>query len=350
MVRLNWRPLELRSLSIEGLCQGAVVFMMRFGAERPGGRIARGKRLLARFVDDVGGRVVACVESGAFGYSSHREVLRRTSAAGSPGGTLPLLASPRGEISSRRDESPWRLGRTTVMRASARARAFQGLFFTLLAFAGACARTEPSRTPLSPPPSEPGRARPSSSRAVEAWEQPEERDEVEVVVTPSDDDDDSTKRAASPKIASAAGAKGSVPPAACSVPAGAPPDCAQLPAASSCLGAALSRRACETLGPAVDPRVGAAWLSCMRDPASGSPCDAHRIVACGLRAVEHACVDGSYRSLCTEVAATCADMADEITAPVCERLIGAWKPERRPQMIECLRHGCETGGFGACLP
>lgn len=233
--------------------------------------------------------------------------------------------------------------------ASARARAFHGLFFALLAFAGACARTEPSRTPLSPPPAKPdGHPRPSSSRAVEAWEQPEERDEVEVVVTPSDDDDDSTK--AGPKAASAAGAKGAAPSVTCTVPAGAAPDCTQLAAASSCLGAALSRRACETLGPAVDPRIGAAWLSCMRDPASGSSCDAHRIVACGLRAVEHACVDGSYRGLCTEVAAACADMADEITAPVCERLIGAWKPDRRPQMIECLRHGCDTGGFGACLP
>jgi hypothetical protein len=88
----------------------------------------------------------------------------------------------------------------------------------------------------------------------------------------------------------------------------------------------------------------------MRDPANGAPCDSHRIVDCGLRAVGKACVDGSYRSLCTEIAASCADMADEITAPVCEKLIGAWKPERRLQMIECLRHGCETGGFGVCLP
>jgi hypothetical protein len=226
---------------------------------------------------------------------------------------------------------------------------FQGLCVTALLLALSCGHTEPSKTPLSPPAAQPtGRVRPSTSRALEPGDAPEERDEVEVVVTPSDDDDDSAKHG--PNSASAAGAKSSTPAAACSVPAGAPPDCTKLAAASSCLGASLARRACETLGPSVDPRVGAAWLACMRDPASGSSCDSRRIVDCGLRAVGKACVDGSYHGACTDIAAACVDMADEITAPVCERLIGAWKPERRPQMIECLRHGCETGGFGVCLP
>ena len=220
----------------------------------------------------------------------------------------------------------------------ARARAFHGLLFALplVAIAVSCSHAEPSRTPLSPPARAPGPARPSSSRASESGEAPEERDEVEIVVTPSDDDDSSRKSA--------------TPAASCSVPAGPAPDCAQLPAASSCLGASLARRACETLGPSVDPRVGTAWLACMRDPANGSSCDARRIVDCGLRAVGNACADGSYRKTCTEIAESCKDMADEITVPVCERLLGAWKPERRQQMLDCLRHGCETGGFGICLP
>jgi hypothetical protein len=227
----------------------------------------------------------------------------------------------------------------------ARARAFHCIILALVAIAVSCSHAEPSRTPLSAPAPEPGPARPSSSRASESGEAPEERDEVEIVVTPSDDDDSSRSHGAG-----AASAKSATSAAACSVPAGPPPDCAQLPTASSCLGASLARRACETLGPSVDPRVGAAWLACMRDPTNGSSCESRRIVDCGLRAVGNACVDGSYRTACTEIAASCKDMADEITAPVCERLLGAWKPERRQQMLDCLRHGCETGGFGICLP
>jgi hypothetical protein len=88
----------------------------------------------------------------------------------------------------------------------------------------------------------------------------------------------------------------------------------------------------------------------MRDPGSGSACDSHRIISCGLRAVNGAGVDGAYRGFCTQIAAQCSDMADEITAPVCEHLIAAWKPDQRPKMLDCLRQGCETGGFGACLP
>jgi hypothetical protein len=191
----------------------------------------------------------------------------------------------------------------------------------------ACGGTTPSKAPLAPPTAHVDqRVRPSSSRAVDANEETEEPDALEIVVQPSDDDDDSTVRR------------------------NGPPDCTQLPAASSCLGASLARKACETVGPAVDPRVGAAWLACMRDPGSGSDCDSHRIVTCGLRAVNQAKTDGAYLGFCTQIAAQCTDMADEITTPVCEHLIAAWKPDRRTQMLDCLRHGCETGGFGACLP
>jgi hypothetical protein len=194
-----------------------------------------------------------------------------------------------------------------------------------------CSHAEPSRTPLSPAVAHgDGRVRPSSSRALEGGEEQEERNEMEIVVTPSDDDDDTARSA---KVAP-----------------GAAPDCTTLAPASSCLGASIAQRACEKLGPAVDPRVGAAWMSCMRDPASGSPCDSHRIVECGLRAVGGAGVDGSYRAFCERVAGECSDVAEQVTPKVCEQLIAAWKPDRRPQMIECLRHGCETGAFGSCLP
>jgi hypothetical protein len=203
---------------------------------------------------------------------------------------------------------------------------------TAVLLALSCSRTEPSRTPLSPAVAKAdGHARPSSSRALEGGEEAEDRNEMEIVVTPSDDDDDSARAR---KVA----------------PAGAAPDCTTLAPASSCLGASIAQRACEKLGPAVDPRVGAAWMSCMRDPSSGSPCDSHRIVECGLRAVGGAGVDGTYHSFCEGIATECSDVAEQITPRVCEQLIAAWKPERRPQMIECLRHGCETGAFGGCLP
>jgi hypothetical protein len=196
-------------------------------------------------------------------------------------------------------------------------------------FALSCSRTEPSRTPLSPAvaPGD-GRVRPSSSRALEGGEETEDRNEMEIVVTPSDDDGDDVARSAK----------------------GAPPDCSTLAPASSCLGASIAQRACEKLGPAVDPRVGAAWMQCMQDPATGSSCDSHRIVACGLRAVGGATVDGTYHAFCEGIAGECSDVVEQITPKVCEQLIAAWKPERRPQMIECLRHGCETGAFGGCLP
>ncbi|HEX4340448.1 MAG TPA: hypothetical protein VH062_31280 [Polyangiaceae bacterium] len=186
-----------------------------------------------------------------------------------------------------------------------------------------CGHTEPSRTPLSVSPPSDVRTQPSSSRAVEASDDDDERNDIEIVVAPSDDDgDDSTKVL----------------------------DCASLAAPTSCLGASIAQRTCEKLGPAVLPRVGAAWMKCMHDPSKGSPCDGNRIVQCGLGAVTRAKTDGAYSALCTQIAASCSDVAEQITAPVCEQLIAAWKPERRSQMIECLSHGCETGGFGICLP
>lgn len=204
---------------------------------------------------------------------------------------------------------------------------------TAVLLALSCSHVEPSKTPLSPGVAKTdGRARPASSRSIEGGEDTEEHNEMEIVVTPSDDDDDDDS-ARSQKAAPAAA-----------------PDCSTLVPASSCLGASIAQRACEKLGPAVDPRVGAAWMSCMRDPASGSPCDSHRIVECGLRAVGGAGVDGTYHAFCEGIATECSDVAEQITPKVCEQLIAAWKPERRPQMIECLRHGCETGAFGGCLP
>ena len=241
-----------------------------------------------------------------------------------------------------------------------------------------CNRVEPSRTPLSPPVARTdGRTLPSSSRALEGTDDTEDRNEMEIVIAPSDDDDDGTARSSKPSSISSSRASksaasldenagravgsplagravgsplaGGPAPDVCSAPAGPPPDCSALAPASSCLGASIAQRTCEKLGPIVDPRVGAAWMTCMRDPA-GSACDSHRIVDCGLRAVDDACVDGTYHAFCEQIATSCSDVAEQITAKVCERLIAAWKPERRSQMIECLRHGCETGAFGVCLP
>jgi hypothetical protein len=204
------------------------------------------------------------------------------------------------------------------------------------ALALACSAPQASRAPLSPPAAEPEPTqRPSSSRSSEGAGE-HQRTEVELGARSSgggDDDDDTSRRAA-------------CPPAP-----GAPPDCSLLPAERSCLGAALARRACESVGPALDPRVGAAWLECLREREPGSdPCDSHRIVACGLRAVQGACVEEAFHAECEAIARGCADVAPEITAPVCEKLLGAWKPDHRSKIIDCLTQGCESGGFGACLP
>jgi hypothetical protein len=252
---------------------------------------------------------------------------------------------------------PLRAAGAVAGRAALAARVAGAGAFVVVA---SCGHPEPSRTPLSVSTRTDARTLPSSSRAVEPSDEDEERQELEIVVQPSDDGDDSTKarstrssggqRVASPSSAKTTATASQTPAAVCVASAGPAPDCAALAPASSCLGASIAQRACERLGPALDPRVGAAWMTCMRDPESGSACDSHRVVDCGLRAVGTACVDGAYHALCADIAASCSDVAEQITAPVCERLIGAWKPERRSQIIECLRHGCETGGFGICLP
>jgi hypothetical protein len=107
---------------------------------------------------------------------------------------------------------------------------------------------------------------------------------------------------------------------------------------------------CESFGPLVEPRIGAAWLACMQDTASGSSCDSHRMFDCGMSAVKQSRPDGTFQTFCADMAAECRDVAAEITAPVCEHLIAAWKPEHRPQIVDCLRNACESGAFGACLP
>jgi hypothetical protein len=139
-------------------------------------------------------------------------------------------------------------------------------------------------------------------------------------------------------------------PLACEAEEGPPPDCSVLSGAS-CLGASLARRACATAGPLLRPTTAGLWLACMGERTdTESQCDSGRIVACGLRASETACVDGSFRELCGALSADCADVAPEITPGTCERLLGAFRPEHRPKLVDCLRQGCGTGAFGACLP
>jgi hypothetical protein len=117
------------------------------------------------------------------------------------------------------------------------------------------------------------------------------------------------------------------------------------------MGQVLARRVCETVGPSLDPRVASIWLSCMREQTEKSrECETSRIFDCGLKAIEGACVDGSQRKTCAEIAKSCSEFAPEINATVCERALGAWKPERRDFLLQCLRRGCDVGDFGACLP
>ena len=116
------------------------------------------------------------------------------------------------------------------------------------------------------------------------------------------------------------------------------------------MGQVLARRVCETVAPALDPRVAATWLSCMRRSDKAHECETSRIFDCGLTAIEGACVDGSQRATCAEIAKSCSEFAPEITVAVCERALGAWKPERREFLLQCLRRGCDIGDFGACLP
>ena len=247
------------------------------------------------------------------------------------------------------------------MSTSVKAAVISRGLAAVLALALFACGASPSKAPLSPPSARNmSHERPSSSRSPDGAE----GDTEEIQVTPDDQDDDdgdgdsktprSSERLTSASVrvsSSAVGPDPAVSSAACRIPADSAPDCSLLPGARTCLGAKLARKACETVGPVLDPRVGDAWMACMRQPSSANDaCDAGRIVACGLKAVSGACIDGSNHELCAGIARDCADMAPEITATVCEELLGAWKPEARPKMVECLRNGCSTGGFGACLP
>jgi len=117
------------------------------------------------------------------------------------------------------------------------------------------------------------------------------------------------------------------------------------------MGQILARRVCETVAPSLDPRVAGLWMTCMRDRVDKSrECETSRIFDCGLKAIDSACVDGSQRKTCAAIAKSCSEFAPEITATVCERALGAWRPEKRESLLECLHHGCEIGDFGACLP
>jgi hypothetical protein len=193
-------------------------------------------------------------------------------------------------------------------------------------------------------------ARPSSSRA-EGSESNEGKDiekgDAGHMGVGDDDDDDSTGRIRS--SSTGGGAIGSE----CQKPASGPPlDCSRLPrGTSACMGQVLARRVCETVGPSLDQRVATTWSACMREPIEKSrECDTSRIFDCGLKAIESACVDGSQKATCAEIAKSCSDFAPEITVTVCERLLGAWKPDRRDFLLQCLRRGCDVGDFGACLP
>ncbi|HEX7669316.1 MAG TPA: hypothetical protein VF395_07035, partial [Polyangiaceae bacterium] len=144
---------------------------------------------------------------------------------------------------------------------------------------------------------------------------------------------------------------------ACAADDGAPPSCARLSDAA-CLGASLARRACETAGPLLLPSVAERWITCLAAPAAGgmaranpdAACDSSRILPCGFRAAESACVDGSFRDLCGKLSEDCADVAPEITPRRCEQLLAAFRPAARPKMIDCLKQGCGSGSFGVCLP
>jgi len=213
-----------------------------------------------------------------------------------------------------------------------------------------CGKPVPASTPLAQGGSGPAHAaRPSSTRAIEGSESTEgkEIDKGDAGHMGAGDDDDSVRRA--PSSSTGGGRTGPE----CGRPASGPPlDCSLLPRGSStCMGQVLARRVCETVGPSLDPHVASIWMACMRAPTEKSrECETSRIFDCGLKAIESACVDGSQRATCAEIAKSCSDFAPEITVNVCERELGAWKPERRDFLLQCFRQGCDSGGFGACLP
>ncbi len=117
------------------------------------------------------------------------------------------------------------------------------------------------------------------------------------------------------------------------------------------MGQLLARRVCETVAPALDPAVAAAWLACMLGRADkAAECETSRIFDCGLKAIAESCVDGREHDTCADIAKSCAEFAPEITASVCEHALGAWKPEKRESLLTCFHRACESGDFGACLP
>src|SRR5262249_20196292 len=150
---------------------------------------------------------------------------------------------------------------------------------------------------------------------------------------PGDDDDDSAKRplgAPGPRTVE------------CRVSAGPSVDCNRMPRGSAtCMGQVLARRVCETVAPALGPAIAAEWLTCMLARAdAGHECDTNRIFDCGLAAIGAACVDGTERATCGEIAKSCSDFVPELSASVCEHALGAWRPERRESLLSCFHHAC----------
>jgi hypothetical protein len=241
---------------------------------------------------------------------------------------------------------------TTVPVATAPHRFFV-LPLALVAAAASCGRPTPASAPLSEEAARPAPRRQTSSRAFETLEgtpapQNEPEQIIEIDADP-DDPGDSTKSGRGSAVLGGPG-RGGTP--GCTPSRGPAIDCAILGRGASCLGARLAERACETWAPSLDPKVGAAWLECMAGAKANAStaCDTATITNCGLHAIEDACVDGSYSAKCRDIAAECAEMTPVLTQAVCERAISSFRPAQRAGIAECLRHGCETGAFGSCIP
>jgi hypothetical protein len=225
------------------------------------------------------------------------------------------------------------------------------------ATAASCSRPSPASMPLSPEAARAEERRPESSRVDGPESPPPENPPEQIIeIDPDDDPDDpgNVGHGVPRSSTGAASAAGRDPEGgACTVGRGPAIDCSVLgKGTSSCLGARLAERACETWAPSLDPRVGAAWLDCMASAKSDAAarCDTATITNCGLHAIEGACVDGTYRRKCRDIATECAEMTPVLTEAVCERAVSAFRPEQRPAIAECLLHGCQTGAFGSCIP
>jgi hypothetical protein len=133
------------------------------------------------------------------------------------------------------------------------------------------------------------------------------------------------------------------------------PDCARIGAegAQSCLAVTLAIRVCETWGPLLRPRVAEGFVGCLSKDSPTSvraTCDTSGIMRCGFEAIAGVRPTGVDAALCTEVARDCEEVAPDLTRPVCERAVAAFRPGARSQITECLQHGCQTGAFGSCIP